>query len=43
MKQWNELANLTDHTGAVTDVAFGADAKFLASVSLDRSLRFFGH
>ena len=42
VKQWNQLVDLADATGAVTAVAFGADAKYVASTSLDRSLRFHG-
>eukprot|EP01027_Heterolobosea_sp_BB2_P013847 GEZU01019928.1.p1 GENE.GEZU01019928.1~~GEZU01019928.1.p1 ORF type:complete len:522 (+),score=130.99 GEZU01019928.1:114-1568(+) len=41
-KVWTELGRLTKHTAAVTDVTFGPDAKFIASTSLDRTLRFFG-
>ncbi|PVD32778.1 hypothetical protein C0Q70_08224 [Pomacea canaliculata] len=41
-KQWNELAVFNDHTAAATGVRFGNNAGFVASVSMDRSLKFFG-
>ncbi|MEQ2161995.1 hypothetical protein GOODEAATRI_015418, partial [Goodea atripinnis] len=40
-KQWSEVLNFTDHTGLVTGVAFGENAKFLTSAGMDRSLRFY--
>ena len=40
-KQWDEIVHLTGHTGTVTDFKFSRDAKFIASTSLDRSLRIF--
>lgn len=40
-KAWQELAKWTDHTEPATGVRFGADAKFIASVGLDRSLRYY--
>ena len=41
-KQWNLLKTFTDHAGAVTGVRFGKNASFVASVSMDRSLKYFG-
>jgi pre-mRNA-processing factor 19 len=40
-KVWTEICNFADHRDAVTDVAFGNDAKFIVSTSLDRHLRIF--
>ncbi len=40
-KSWDEVAALTGHDGATTGVAFGPDARVLASTSKDRLLRFF--
>ncbi len=40
VKEWTQLAALGGHTGPVTCVKFGPDASFLASTSLDRSLKF---
>eukprot|EP01087_Luapelamoeba_hula_P013721 TRINITY_DN3941_c0_g1_i1.p1 TRINITY_DN3941_c0_g1~~TRINITY_DN3941_c0_g1_i1.p1 ORF type:complete len:417 (+),score=74.61 TRINITY_DN3941_c0_g1_i1:1008-2258(+) len=39
--QLDPLTQLTDHTAAVTDVAFGAHARTLVSTSMDRSLKFY--
>lgn len=41
-KQWQELAILTDHSDMATGVRFGRDAQFLASTSMDRSLKVYG-
>jgi len=41
-KTWEEIVQLNDHTGPVTDIKFGKDASTLVSVSLDRTLRFYG-
>ncbi|XP_070205537.1 pre-mRNA-processing factor 19-like isoform X2 [Littorina saxatilis] len=41
-KQWNELAVFNDHTATATGVRFGTNANFIASASMDRSLKFFG-
>lgn len=41
-KKWNELKVLNDHTAAATGVGFGSNASFIASTSMDRSLKFFG-
>jgi pre-mRNA-processing factor 19 len=32
---------LSDHTGLVTGVAFGENARFLTSAGMDRSLKFY--
>ena len=40
-KTWEEVVALTGHEGATTGVAFGPDARVLASASKDRLLRFF--
>jgi pre-mRNA-processing factor 19 len=36
------IVTLQGHTGVSTDVKFGPDSKFLASTSMDRTLRFWG-
>lgn len=41
VKQWDLLKTFTDHTGIVTGVRFGKNAKKLATCSLDKSLKFF--
>ena len=41
-KTWAQVVSLDDcHTNAVTGVRFGRDAKWLASVSKDRTLKFY--
>jgi pre-mRNA-processing factor 19 len=40
-KQWNILKTLTDHVGTVNCVRFGMNASFVASVGMDRTLKFF--
>ena len=41
-KTWAQVVSLDDcHTNAVTGVRFGRDAKWLASVSKDRALKFY--
>jgi pre-mRNA-processing factor 19 len=40
VKQWEEIAAFKAHTSAVTGVRFGKHAQFLASTSMDRSLKF---
>lgn len=37
-----ELTTLSSHIGPVTGLAWGADAKWVASSSLDKSIRFYG-
>ncbi|CAE1281107.1 PRPF19 [Acanthosepion pharaonis] len=41
-KQWQDLAVFNDHTAAATGVRFGHNATFVASASMDRSVKFFG-
>jgi len=41
-KALNHIATYNKHTKAVTDVKWGSSAKFLASTSMDRSLKFWG-
>lgn len=41
-KQWQELKVFTDHTDMTTGVKFGQHASFIASASMDRSLKFYG-
>lgn len=40
-KQWAEVLHFTDHSALTTGLAFGQNAKFLASAGMDRSLRFY--
>eukprot|EP01134_Creolimax_fragrantissima_P003001 CFRG3001T1 len=42
VKQWEELCRLEDHQAAVTKVAFGPNAGYIASASMDRHVNFFG-
>lgn len=41
-KQWHELAVFNDHTSSATGVRFGANADYLASTSMDRTVKFYG-
>jgi len=41
-KTLTQAADLTKHTATVTDVKWGKDAHWLASTSLDRSLKTWG-
>ena len=41
-KQWQELKVFNDHTALATGVRFGQNATFVASTSMDRSLKVFG-
>ena len=41
VKQWQELKVLNDHTALATGVRFGQNASFVASTSMDRSLKIF--
>lgn len=41
-KQWQELISFNDHTAMATGVRFGHNATFVASGSMDRSVKFFG-
>jgi pre-mRNA-processing factor 19 len=40
-KQWQELKVFNDHTALATGVCFGQNATFVASASMDRSLKVF--
>lgn len=40
-KQWDLLKTFNDHTGLVTGVRFGANAKTLVTCSMDKSLKIF--
>ena len=42
VRQWSMLQKFKDHNSVATAVSFGPDARFLASVSMDRTLKFFG-
>lgn len=42
IKVWNELARLSSHTAPVTGIAFGTDAKFIVSSSMDRTVKVHG-
>lgn len=41
-KQWQELKSFTEHGGVTTGVKFGENAKFIASCSMDRTLKYYG-
>ncbi|XP_058797972.1 pre-mRNA-processing factor 19-like [Phymastichus coffea] len=41
-KQWIELKTFNDHTAAVNSVRFGKNAEFIASASMDRTLKVYG-
>ena len=41
-KQWQEVAVFNDHTALATGVRFGNNSTFVASASMDRSLKVFG-
>ncbi|KAJ8680030.1 hypothetical protein QAD02_015817 [Eretmocerus hayati] len=41
-KQWVELKTFNDHTAAVNAVKFGKNAEFMASASMDRTLKLYG-
>ncbi|XP_065189921.1 pre-mRNA-processing factor 19-like [Sycon ciliatum] len=40
-KTWNQLAMFDEHSGPVTGVAFGKNASYLVSASIDRHLKFY--
>jgi len=42
-KQWQELRVFNDHTAMATGVRFGRQAQFIASASMDRTLKLYGH
>lgn len=41
VKNWDLLKRIGDHTGLITGVRFGPNAKSLVTCSLDRSIKFF--
>ncbi|XP_031780150.1 pre-mRNA-processing factor 19 [Nasonia vitripennis] len=41
-KMWNELKILNDHTALATGVRFGKNAHYVASTSMDRTLKLYG-
>jgi len=41
-KQWNELLVMRDHTATATGVRFGDNARYIASTSMDRTLKIYG-
>lgn len=41
VKSWSETVSLSDHSGPVTGVRFGENARSLVTCSLDKSLRIF--
>lgn len=41
-KQWNNLRVFNDHTAMATGVRFGKNAEYLASTSMDRTLKIYG-
>lgn len=41
-KQWQELGVFNDHTSLATGVRFGGNAEYLASTSMDRTVKFYG-
>ncbi|RZF42704.1 hypothetical protein LSTR_LSTR001499 [Laodelphax striatellus] len=41
-KQWQELRVFNDHTALATGVRFGKHAQYIASTSMDRTLKFYG-
>lgn len=41
-KQWNDLRVFNDHTAMATGVRFGSNASYLASTSMDRTLKIYG-
>ena len=41
-KQWQDLKVFNDHTAMATGVRFGAHATYLASTSMDRTLKLYG-
>ncbi|CAF1459670.1 unnamed protein product [Rotaria magnacalcarata] len=40
-KQWDLIKSFNDHTALATGIRFGSDANYLASSSMDRSLKFY--
>jgi len=42
VKSWNKIYQFDGHTQVVTGINFGENAKFVASSSLDKTVRIFG-
>ncbi|KAG4084521.1 PRP19/PSO4 pre-mRNA processing factor 19 [Neocallimastix lanati (nom. inval.)] len=42
IKQWTELCHLSGHSDNITSLCWGTNSKSIASVGMDRSLRFYG-
>nr|CAD2208175.1 unnamed protein product [Meloidogyne enterolobii] len=42
VKSWNKIYQFDGHTQGVTGINFGENAKFVASSSLDKTVRIFG-
>lgn len=42
-KQWQELKVFNDHTAMATGVRFGRHAQYIASTSMDRTLKLYGY
>ena len=40
-KQWDLLKVFNDHTASATGIRFGSNANYIASSSMDRSLKFY--
>lgn len=40
-KQWDLIKTFNDHTALATGIRFGSNANYLASASMDRSLKFY--
>lgn len=41
-KQWQELKVFVDHTATATGVRFGRLSQYIASTSMDRTLKIYG-
>lgn len=41
-RQWQELKVFNDHTASATGVRFGKNAQYIASTSMDRTLKLYG-
>lgn len=41
-KQWQELKVFNDHTALATGIRFGKHSQFIASTSMDRTLKLYG-
>lgn len=40
-KQWDLIKTFNDHTATATGIRFGSNANYIASASIDRSLKFY--